>query len=373
MAERALAFIIEGKPDIAIRLERNDGFDQTVPTNGDGYALFARVPQSPWDVNIHIHTAGYEPYDHVLGSLIPGGIPPDNHNLFVGRPAHPVSAPFDIVLPPLVSTALPKLSAGRWDFFDETGARHMMVSSTELLLAWRYDVGGAEATRPIFAQRRDVGFNDLRCLWQKDLRNAGNPWQMPLGKLRPFLALAGEYGFYISGCILADCAVVNPHEADQQRRVAEVREATVGISNHVEELGNEYEKNGFDPWHFSRPTDRMASSGSNVEGGRDGPYWDYFLFSGRRRPEQAAIREYGPIEFIYGAAGWGGLPAVCSEGMKPGQTTSDPRAFERAGAQGRSANGFRFHSDAGTAGESRLFNSIELTCGRAMVRGGGPG
>lgn len=369
MADRALAFIVEGKPDIPIQLERlGPTFDQTVTTNDDGYALFPRVPD-PWDANLHIHAPGYAPYDYVLSAVIPGGLPSGNHNLFIGAPSHPISTPFDIVLPPLVALSLPRLSAGRSDFFTESGARHTFVSSTELLLAWRYDVGGADAVRPVFAQRREIGFNDLRVLWQKDLRNAGNPWKMPLDKLAPFLALAAEYRCYISGAILADCAVVNPHEADQLVRVSDIRQATRGIANLVEELGNEYEKNGFDPTHFARPNDRMAANASNVEGGKDAPYWDFFVFSGRRSPVQAAIREYGPVEFIFGAGTWGGVPAICSEGMKPGIDSSEPRDFERAGAQARSGCGGRIHTDAGTAGESRLFNGLEATCARAFVKG----
>jgi hypothetical protein len=368
MAERPLAFIIEGKPNIPIQLERNDGFDQTVPTNGDGYALFAVVPESPWDVNIHIHAAGFEPYDHVLSSLIPGGIPAGGHNLFVGQPSHPITPGFDIVLPPLKSSALPRIVAGRFDFFTEHGQRHVIVGSTELMLGWRYDLEGADAIRPVLEQRRALRFNNLRVLWQKGPGSNGltAPWQMPTAKMRSFLSLLAEYGFYCEGCILAD----QQSFSDPHVRVDGVRAATAGITNHFEQLGNEYQKNGFEPRDFSRPTDRLATNASAVTGGADAqPYWDYFTFSGERDPAQKAIREYGPIEFIAGAGAWGGLVAICGEGFKPGQTSSDPRAFYAAGAQARSACGGRYHTDAGTAGNCRLFNTLELTCGRAFTEG----
>jgi hypothetical protein len=129
-----------------------------------------------------------------------------------------------------------------------------IVGTTELLLAWRYDREGPEAIREVCEQRRACGFNNVRVLWQKDIGNTGHaPWQMPTAKLRPFLGFMESFGFYVQGTILADCAVVNPNEADQQARVVGVRSATVGVSNHIEQLGNEYDKNGHDPHHFSKP------------------------------------------------------------------------------------------------------------------------
>jgi hypothetical protein len=268
--------------------------------------------------------------------------------------------------------SLPKLSAGRWDIFDATGARHVIAGSTELMLAWRYDLEGVEAIRPVLDQRRSCGFNDLRFLWQKGQGSNGltAPWQMPTEKMRPFLALLAEYRFYGMGVILADCQAVNPNEVDQQTRVNSVRISTAGVTNHYEQLGNEYEKNGFNPAHFAKPTDRMAANASSIEGGKDAPYWDLFLFSGQRSPLNHAIREYGPIEFMYGdRATWGGLPASCDEGMKPGIDSTDPRDYERAGAQARSGIGGRFHSTAGTAGNCRLFDGLELACAQAFIKG----
>lgn len=265
--------------------------------------------------------------------------------------------------------SLPRLHAGRSDLFVESGARHVIIGCTDLLLAWRYDREGVDAIRPVLGQRRDCGFNNLRVLWQKDIGNAGRPWLMPLAKVRPFVEALASVGFYVQGTILADCQAVNPNEADQQSRVNDIRSTTVGLTNHYEQLGNEYDKNGHDPRHFSKPSDRMAANSSSTEGGKDAPYWDLFCFSGQRDPLNHAVREYGPLEFIYGSGTWGGLPAICDEGMKPGENSSDPRDYERAGAQARSGCGGRFHSDAGTKGNSRLFNDLELACAKAFVKG----
>lgn len=269
------------------------------------------------------------------------------------------------------TSGLSRIHASRWDFLTENGTRHCLIGSTELMLAWRFDLEGGDAIKPVLVQRSDCGFNNLRVLWQKDVGNTGHsPWQMPLPKLRPFLALCAEYELYIQGTILADCQVVNPTESAQQQRVQTVRDATVGMTNLIEQLGNEYDKNGFDPHHFTKPTDRMAANASSTEGGNDAPYWDFFCFSGQRSPLNHAVREYGPLEFIYGDGGsWGGLLAICDEGFKPGINSSDPRDFERAGAQARSGCGGRFHTDAGTAGNSRLFNDLELQCAQAFVKG----
>ena len=270
------------------------------------------------------------------------------------------------------TTALPRIHAGRWDFITDDGVRTRIVGSTELMLAYRYDQEGPDAIRAVLRERQTCGFTNLRVLWQKGRGSNGltSPWSMPLEKLRPFLAQLAEYGFYCEGVILADCQDVNPSVAAQQGRVNAVRQTTVGITNNIEELGNEYQKNFFDPKNFTQPFDRLAANASAVEGGEDAPYWDFFCFSGRRSPVQAAIREYGPVEFLYGdRATWGGLPAICDEGFKPGQQSSDPRDWERAGAQARSCNGGRFHSDAGTAGNSRLFVPLEFACATAFVQG----
>ena len=252
------------------------------------------------------------------------------------------------------------------------GERYQVIGCTDLMLAWRYDIEGAEAIKPVLAQRGQCGFNNLRVLWQKDINNTGtSPWLMPTSKMVPFLTLCAEYGFYIEGVILADCQVCNPTVAAQQARVSVQRSATVGIDSLIEQLGNEFSKNFFDPRNFTKPTDRLAANASNIEGGPDAPYWDFFCFSGQRAPLNHAIREYGPIEFIYGDAGTygGGVPAICDEGMKPGINSSDPRDFERAGAQARSGNGGRFHSFSGTGGNSCLFDNLEKACAEAFVRG----
>jgi len=252
------------------------------------------------------------------------------------------------------------------------GEQYQVIGCTDLMLAWRYDIEGGDAIKPVLAQRGQCGFNNLRVLWQKDINNTGtSPWLMPTSKMPPFLALCAEYGFYIEGVNLADCQVCNPTVADQLTRVSAVRAATAGIDSLFEQSGNESAKNGFNPLNFTKPTDRLAANASNIEGGPDAPYWDYFCFSGQRSPLNHAIREYGPIEFIYGDAGTfgGGVPAICDEGMKPGINSSDPRDFERAGAQARSGNGGRFHSSSGTSGNSCLFDNLEKACAEAFVRG----
>lgn len=276
-----------------------------------------------------------------------------------------------------VQQDLPPLSRRGLDIVTPDGQRHVMIGSTELLLAWRYDQG--DDIRPVLAERQAFKFNNLRVLLQKDIGNTGHsPWQMPIAKLRPFLALCAEYGFYVEGVILADCQIVNPSFSDQERRVNEVRHETAGVSNLIEQLGNEYGqngqgdtgKNGFDPWKFSKPTDRLAANASSTEGGKDAPYWDFFCFSGQRKPLGHAIREYGPIEFMYSDGHpWGGVPALCDECFKPGEESSDPMDYYRAGAHARAGIGGRFHTDAGTKGSSRLFNDLEKACAEAFVQG----
>ena len=276
----------------------------------------------------------------------------------------------DIDGPPPIAV-LSRLHLQGLDFVTEAGARHIIAGSTELLLGWRYDREGPDAIAPVLAERQALGFNNLRVLWQKDIGNTGHSaWQMPVEKLKPFHELAAAHGFYIEGTILADCQVLNPSTAAQQTRVNDVRVATVGIANVVEQLGNEYDKNGHDPRLFTKPSDRLAANSSSTEGGKDAPYWDFFCFSGQRSPLNHAIREYGPLEFMYNdGKPWGGVPAICDEGMKPGVNSSDPRDFERAGAQARSGCGGRFHSVAGTGGNSRLFDDLEKRCAAAFIKG----
>jgi len=251
------------------------------------------------------------------------------------------------------------------------GATHLLIGSTELLLGYVYDTQGPDAIRPVLHERHDVGFNNLRVLWQKDVRNAGVLWQMPLEKLSPFMALCAEYGFWVEGTILADCQVVNPSEAAQLERVRQVRAATAGISNHIEQLGNEFGKNGFDWTHFSRPTDRLCVNASGTNGFDPAQVWDFFAFSAERAPEQKAIREYGPLEVMYAV----NTPAIVDECAKPGMPYTDPSIWFRMGAQARSGAGGRFHSEAGTGNQNpnhpvnRLFNPLELRCAIQFVKG----
>jgi hypothetical protein len=209
-------------------------------------------------------------------------------------------------------------------------------------------------------------------LWQ-DYNNIGHAWLMPLEKIPAFVLLLAEYGFYTEGCILADAQLINPDHSTQAARVAAVYDVTAGLDSVFTQLGNEWEKNGYDPGRFARPADgRICTNASAIENGQDAPYWDYFTFSGQRSPLNHAIREYGPIEFMYGDAGTrphGPMPAICGEGMKPGVNADDPRDFERAGAQARSGCGGRYHTVSGTGGNSCLFTELEDTCGRAFVRG----
>lgn len=337
-------------------------------TDASGYVEFSTsdLPVS----YVSVSATGYEPYYQ-------GGVmcPPGNFQIRIGVEADP-SRPQDVILPALTPDVppppppLPRVTVEGREFV-ANGQRHTIVGCTDLMLAWRYDLEGADAIRPVLAERQACGFNNLRVLWQKDIGNTGHsPWQMPTEKMAPFLALAQDYGFYVQGVILADCQVVNPNQLDQWGRVDAVRAATAGIDNHIEQLGNEYSKNGFDPRQFARPKDRLAANASNTEGGPYAPFWDFMCFSGQRSPLNHAIREYGPIEFMYGDVVAGvEIPAVCDEGMKPEKDSSDPRDFERAGAQARSACGGRFHSDAGTAGNSRLFTDTERACAQAFVFG----
>src|SRR6185436_14847788 len=148
-------------------------------------------------------------------------------------------------------------------------------------------------------------------------------------------------------------------------------------------LGNESDKNGHDPRNFARPTDRLAANSSTTSSGvgKDHPYWDFFCFSGRRDPLNAWIRENGPVEFMYSTSAegkpWGGVPAICDEGAKPGVNNSyQPRDWERAGAQARSGCGGRFHSLTGTGDKNQphivpsgLFSPFERECAAAFVKG----
>jgi hypothetical protein len=267
----------------------------------------------------------------------------------------------------LTPSAPERLHRDGRDLVTASGHRHLIVGSTELMLAHLYDTEGEAAVRAIMEERRDLRFNNIRVLWQKDVRNQNQPWMMPLHKIPPFLGLGAEHGLHTQGCILADAQVVNPNEADQQRRVSDVRSVTAGIDANIEQCGNEWGKNGFNPAHFSQPTDRLSTRASGDDGFND-PIWDFFTFSGERGPEQKAIREYGPLEVIYAR----GKPAICDEGMVPGEDSSDPRDYERAGAQARSGNGGRFHSRAGSnrdAHMARLFTPLERVCAEAFVRG----
>ncbi len=131
------------------------------------------------DTHLFINAAGYQPYSHHVS------LPLDGKGKDIICATNGPTGPNILNFPPLVQlvVSLPRIIAGRSDFLvADTGARHVIVGSTELMLAWRYDLEGADAIRPVLAQRREDAAFDveaiLGCEGQepRHLRRGHLPW-----------------------------------------------------------------------------------------------------------------------------------------------------------------------------------------------------
>lgn len=256
MSSRALAFIVDGKSGIKIRLERNDGFDSTATTNADGYTLFdggspaapwrgAAIPESPWDVNIHVSGAGYKPYDFVLGQLIPGGIPSGNHQLFIGQPARPINPPFDILLPALEPTSAPAMTLGAQGRRITVNGKVTPIVGIDAFLDYRYFLDGVDLT-PFFDESRAHGVN-CRRVWFEGAQVDNTVMQLDprapgfYDKVRAYVNAANAAGFIV----FADIFVNNQYFGmgyDHAARMNDLWRGAAVISSG----GNEASKNGFD-------------------------------------------------------------------------------------------------------------------------------
>lgn len=228
--------------------------------------------------------------------------------------------------------------------------------------------------RALWSQARDLGANGRRVFGMMHYITHFYPQEHPnyLPELRPFVLEAATYGQRIHFDVFADNQEVKLGEAFWQQ----VRGQLEPLESALIGAGNEWPKNGFDPFALSRPG-VIASQGSTTsDAAPPMPGWGVRMFHGRRdypkvfmsfddavyvgRGLDASGHQYAPL-----------APVVHDEPMGfaevdiPNRRSTDPRLAEALMWTGKAYGaGATFHSESGIF--SRLLGPTEQACARAF-------
>lgn len=128
----------------------------------------------------------------------------------------------------------------------EDGTFYQWAGFSDFALYDRYLNEGADAIRPVLAQRVRLGASLLRVLGMADsfmqLRPAGHADYYD--KLAPFAQLLAEYGLRLEYVALADAQIIMPVRADMEQHLHRARDALAGEWNaQLFECSNEAFKN----------------------------------------------------------------------------------------------------------------------------------
>lgn len=164
-------------------------------------------------------------------------------------------------------------------FMDPSGNPWLWKGATDFLLFKKYLDG--EDILAILEQRVAAGANLVRVLGMCHNITHFYPQDYPdyYDKLVGFVELLAYYGLYVEFVIFADQQYVKVAE---QAHYIDVCARLRGKPNVFVELCNEYEKNGIDPKHFTKPAGIIASAGSGLSDRPPGYFWDFFGWHGRR-------------------------------------------------------------------------------------------
>jgi hypothetical protein len=276
----------------------------------------------------------------------------------------PSSHPLD-----LVKLGLSRIQTSGRQFVTESGDGWGMKGCSDFALGNLFRLG--QDITPILQQRKDAGANTLRIftMWAAD-----PAFQLPtLDWLPDVLTLLELHQLYAEVVALCDCQVLLPDQAHQHARVDFIAGILSGRP-HFFQLGNEYQKNGFDPYGFPRPEGVMlASRGSNIQDGNVvNPAWDYVSHHPARKNTWEWVVK-GTDAIYQQRLGLGNgvsdKPLVYGEIEKAGADWTDPEAY-RVFSQislASGAAGVTFHSVAGLT--SALWDDTQYQCAVACYQG----
>ena len=338
-------------------------------TNPDGYLLDTGIPDGYPDW-LWVEAEGYYRLEQGFATQ-PGAIPlpPGNIDVVVGPsgtarsdqvqlpaltpvPPPPIPVPPEPIIPPVEGG--PAMCS--FTFFDAFH-QHLDGTLSESALTQVSQLGFTWVR--VFMNWGNIGFtsepygerfwSEIPVFWQR-LRSFG---------------LGGEM-VCIAGKPYATCVA---NTALQQQFVARCRSARAGMTNGLEELGNELylPENHFDWSAFSEPTDWPASSGAEINWGVSGGgplLWRKVTYHGERWGHHQVndCNAYEAVLFT-GKDCWNDEPG------KPSDYGYDPGIAWQMGRASSICRRGTFHSAWGEGQNCQVLHGAALSCAAAFARG----
>lgn len=234
--------------------------------------------------------------------------------------------------------------------------------------------GRKDDLHAVWQQAKDLGANGRRVLGQMHFITRLYPQDHPnyYAELQPFAADAATFGLRLHFDVFADNQEIHLGEAHWQQ----VRAQLEPVESVLIGAGNEWPKNGFDPFALSQPM-VIASQGSHLgdtappmpgwgirmwHGRRDYPKvfmaFDDAVYVGRGLDENA--HQYAPVAPVVHDE-----PIGFAEVEIPQRRSTDPVLAQCIMLSGRAYGaGATYHSEDGIY--SRLLGPVQQTCARAF-------
>lgn len=236
-----------------------------------------------------------------------------------------------------------------------------------------YLTGQYELLRAVLQQAKDLGANGRRVLGMMAYITQFDPRSFPryYDNLSGYADLNAQYGQYIHFDIFADNQVYNLGVDHYNQVVAQLQ----GKENVIIGAGNEFQKNGFNPYTLPQPGVIASQGSSTSDTAPPMPGWGIRMWHGRRDAKvflsaddmwfvgmgvDEEKGQYAPV-----------APAVHDEPMGfaevniPGRRSTDPRLAQSLMLSGRAYGaGATYHSESGIY--SRILGPTEVSCGHAF-------
>lgn len=291
-------------------------------------------------------------YQHWQGEAFRVIVPPGDGDWEAALP--PCQPPEDspiamIYTPPTVT--LPELRADGQFLRTDTGDRFTIIDRTDFALYERYLREGADAIKPVLAERQAVGFNMARIFLLNTSVHHLLPWEWPnfYSDLPRFCALLAQYGTYGNFVVFTQAQNLMPDLVTQQNHLRAVYDALRDVPCVISKVNEQNQHdNGVRPEILAAPKPQGArfllSNGSNgsdsdtVEPVADGVEyhiigWEYQRKVGHNTMEVADAHD---------RFGW------CSESQRfPDNDRSLIHAYDAARAAALLCAGSTFHSVPG--------------------------
>jgi hypothetical protein len=255
----------------------------------------------------------------------------------------------------------------------ETGERWTAIETSDFNLFARYLTEGADAIRPVLAERSAIGFNLLRvwtAFWGGPTFTAEIGRLIPsehpemYAKLQPFASLCASYGLYVE--FTAFCADVVPGHWES------LGAALQDQTNVLIELVNEHGAypSNLDPQDFQPLPGVVCSHGSSASQAVPvRPWWHYETSHWVNVYQWPRKCGHNSLEFSEGAENLPAshVPVIANENTRPDQDGNVNHFYDAAAGAALLCAGSAFHSPSGK--KSALFDARDRSFAEAWVAG----